>query len=305
MAGFLQKIFERFKRQSRDAPTPPPSTESEAPVAAESETPAAGAGSGEVDPPQLLAACAQSVGLLRDHNEDSMFMLSTTITGSDEQLPFGLYIVADGMGGHSNGEVASSIAVRTVAHRVIERLYTPLLKSPGSSPEVSIQEVMQESTLEAHEIITREAPGGGTTLTAALILGSQMTITHVGDSRACYISPQGELKVLTRDHSLVQRLVELKQLSPEEAAIHPQRNVLYRALGQGEPLEPDIQTFPLPEGGSLLICSDGLWGAAPENEITQSALHISSPLEACQRMVDSANQAGGPDNISVILVRLP
>src|SRR5690606_16809742 len=107
MSGIWQKILERFKRLSRDGPTQPLPTDREAPVPAESETPTAGTDTGEIDPPQFLAACAQSVGLLRDHNEDSMFMLSTVLTCGEVQLPFGLYIVADGMGGHSNGEVAS------------------------------------------------------------------------------------------------------------------------------------------------------------------------------------------------------
>ena len=113
------------------------------------------------------------------------------------------------------------------------------------------------------------------------------------------------MKPLTRDHSLVRRLEELGQLTPEEAAIHPQRNVLYRALGQGEPFEPEIITAPLPQPGYLLVCSDGLWGVVPEErmgEIIKSAPLLST---ACQGLIDAANAAGGPDNISAILVRLP
>ena len=102
-------------------------------------------------------------------------------------------------------------------------------------------------------------PGGGTTLTVAVILGSQVTLGHVGDTRA-YLFEENGAHVITRDHSLVKRLEELGQLTPEEAETHPQRNVLYRAIGQGANLEIDVMTHPLPSGGMLLICSDGLWG---------------------------------------------
>jgi serine/threonine protein phosphatase PrpC len=113
------------------------------------------------------------------------------------------------------------------------------------------------------------------------------------------------MKPLTRDHSLVKRLEELGQLTPEEAAIHPQRNVLYRALGQGEPFEPEVITAPVPDSGYLLICSDGLWGVVPERELGMIIKNSTTLHDACQYMVDAANEAGGPDNISAILVRLP
>ena len=164
---------------------------------------------------------------------------------------------------------------------------------------------MQEGVLEAHKAILKQASGGGTTLTAALIVGEQITIAHIGDSRAYAISRDGKMEVLTRDHSLVKRLEELGQITSEEAAIHPQRNVLYRALGQGEPFDPDIITAPMPEGGFLLLCSDGLWGAVPQEEMLKLITSNQSPFEACRLMVEAANKAGGPDNISAVLARLP
>jgi serine/threonine protein phosphatase PrpC len=169
----------------------------------------------------------------------------------------------------------------------------------------SLHEIMQEGVFEAHRVITKDAPGGGTTLTAAIVLGNQITITHVGDSRAYLINQDGNIKVLTHDHSLVKRLEELGQLTPEEAAIHPQRNVLYRALGQGDPFEPDVDSYQLPKSGFLLICSDGLWGVISQEKILEIIFSAKNPQEACQNLVDSANAAGGPDNISAILVRLP
>jgi protein phosphatase len=138
-----------------------------------------------------------------------------------------------------------------------------------------------------------------------LILGEQITLAHVGDSRAYHIDKDGQMEVLTRDHSLVRRLEELGQITHEEAAVHPQRNVLYRALGQGEPFDPDIKTMHVPGGGHLLICSDGLWGVISEADIKTIVTGHLQLDEACQALVDAANAAGGPDNITAILVRLP
>jgi len=258
-----------------------------------------------LEPPQLIVGCAQSVGRQRDHNEDALFTLTTTLTSDYGNVPFGLYIVADGMGGHQHGEVASGIAIRVVAGMVVRKLYTTLLSLKHSPPEQSLLEIMQEGVLEAHRAITRQVPGGGTTMTAVLILGNQMTVAHVGDSRAYAISQNDAMTVLTRDHSLVKRLVELGRITTDEAAIHPQKNVLYRALGQGEPFDPDLNTMQLPDSGYILLCSDGLWGVVPDEDIHRLVLDAQNPEDACTKLVDAANEAGGPDNITAILVRLP
>jgi serine/threonine protein phosphatase PrpC len=256
-------------------------------------------------PSQFIVGCAQSVGLQRDHNEDALFTLTTNLASDDIQLPFGLYIVADGMGGHQYGEIASGLAVRAVSNTVIRKLFMPVYSTRPASPSASILEILNEAIQEAHQVVSREAPGGGTTMTAVLIMGEQMTVAHIGDSRAYLITPEGEFRPLTRDHSLVKRLVELGQITTDEAAYHPQRNVLYRALGQGEPVEADINMSTLPLNNLLLICSDGLWGVVPEAELLRLIQESSSPQEACQHMIDAANAAGGPDNITAILVRLP
>ena len=257
------------------------------------------------EPPQLIVGCAQSAGKQRDHNEDALFTLTTTLVNDNNDITFGLYIVADGMGGHQHGEVASSIAIRTMASSIVRKLYTPLLSPKPNPPEESLLEIMQEGVQEAHRAITKQVPGGGTTLTAALILGNQMTVAHVGDSRAYAISQNDEMTVLTRDHSLVKRLVELGRITTDEAAIHPQKNVLYRALGQGEPFDPDLNTMQLPDSGYILLCSDGLWGVVPDEDIHRFVLGAQNPEDACTKLVDAANEAGGPDNITAILVRLP
>jgi PPM family protein phosphatase len=164
---------------------------------------------------------------------------------------------------------------------------------------------MQTGIVSAHQVIKKIAAGSGTTLTAALILGHQLTIGHVGDSRAYLIGTGAKIQLLTHDHSLVKRLVEIGQISAEQASVHPQRNVLYRALGQGEPFEPDISSFHLQEGDHLVLCSDGLWGVVPENLLAETVHSTPEPHLACQLLTQSANSAGGPDNISVIIVQIP
>jgi protein phosphatase len=164
---------------------------------------------------------------------------------------------------------------------------------------------METAMAAANRAVFSGVPeGGGTTLTCALVIGQQLVLSHVGDSRAYVITPDG-FEQLTRDHSLVQRLQELGQLSAAEAAIHPQRNVLYRAIGQGEGLEVDIASRRLASGSMLLLCSDGLWGLVPDDRIQEMIRQAASPQAACEALVAAANAAGGPDNITAVLVRLP
>lgn len=297
MKGFFQKFITPNKKSQRNAANPPVSQE----VVAPNNKPY----NANIQPPQLIAACAQSVGAQRENNEDALFTLTTTLTSDHTNLPFGLYIVADGMGGHQHGEIASGIAVRSMSSYMVTKLLVPLLSVKPVTPEDSLSEIMQAGVQEAHRAITHQVPGGGTTLTAVLILGEQMIVAHVGDSRAYSVDADGKMETLTRDHTLVKRLVELGQISLEEAAIHPQRNVLYRALGQGEPFDPDIKRIQLPTNGYILLCSDGLWGVVPEEEISKIIFDSATPDIACQTLVDAANAAGGPDNITAILIRLP
>jgi PPM family protein phosphatase len=253
---------------------------------------------------QLIASVGQSVGKQREHNEDSLLAITSTISGSVDSIPFGLYIVADGMGGHQFGEVASNAAVRIMGGNIIKKFFPYLFNLPTEALQDSLQEMMETSIMEAHQYVQREAPGSGTTVTAALILGQQVTIAHVGDSRAYSVYPDGRIEPITRDHSLVKRLEELGHLSKDEAVNFPHRNVLIRALGQGESLEADIFTIPFPKTGSLMLCSDGLWGVISEKDIYRSIAEAPNLHRACQNMVEAANLAGGPDNITVILVQM-
>ena len=258
----------------------------------------------QFDLQQLIAAAGQSVGKQRELNEDSVLALTSTMAGNSGNLPFGLYIVADGMGGHQFGEVASNAAIRTVAGIVLKKFHPYLFQIKPDAMEESFQEIMSEAVNEAQRVIQLEAPGSGTTLTAALVVGQQITFAHVGDSRASFVYPDGRIENITRDHSLVQRLQELGHITPEEAENYPHRNVLYKALGQGDLLEPEIFTITFPQPGTLMISSDGMWGVVAEKDIINAVNESPTLQRACQNLVSAANTAGGPDNISVVLAQL-
>jgi PPM family protein phosphatase len=258
-----------------------------------------------LEPPQLIVGFGESVGKQRAHNEDTSFGLTATLAGTNNGMPFGIYIVADGMGGYEHGEIASGIATRTMAAYLVKNLYSPFFDVNPSPQVQSFQEILHDAVMEAQKAVLRQVSGGGTTLTAAFLLGEQATIAHVGDSRAYFIYPDGRMQVITRDHSIVKRLIELGQITEKEALTHPQRNVLYRALGQGEPFEPDVSTYPLPHPGYLMLCTDGLWNVVDETEIFRIVINALNPSLACHALVEAANAAGGPDNISVVLIQHP
>jgi len=248
----------------------------------------------------IRMAHSQSVGRVRDHNEDVLLTLTSTFEGDEKMPSFGLYVVADGMGGHSLGERASAVAARTVAREITKRIYLTLLDD-SEAERTPLQQVVEEALTEANRAVAKAVGEGGTTGTVALIFNDQLIVGHVGDSRAYLITHDG-LEQITRDHSLVQRLVELGQLSQAEAAIHHQKNVLYKAIGQGEGLEADVNMYRLSPGTKILLCSDGLWGYVEEPQLLNIVRQAPSLKMACDRMVNAANEAGGPDNITAVLI---
>ncbi|MDP1544721.1 MAG: protein phosphatase 2C domain-containing protein [Anaerolineales bacterium] len=301
MAEFFRKLFgskNNLEKQSQiDSVTTAPLTDQQISSIVASQNV-------KYEMKQLVASVGQSVGKQREHNEDSVLALTATISGSTESIPFGLYIVADGMGGHQFGEVASNAAVRIIGGNIMKKFHSFLYHLPTQTLQDALQEVMEASVMEAHQYVQREAPGSGTTVTAALVLGQQVTIAHVGDSRAYAVYPDGRMEPLTRDHSLVKRLEELGHLSKDEVESFPHRNVLIRALGQGETLEADIFTVPFPQSGYLMICSDGLWGVVNEKDLFRLIVEAPNLQRACQSLVEAANAAGGPDNITVTLTQM-
>jgi len=299
LSGWFKNLF-----GSKSSPSKTLDTANTAPLTEQQLQAIVGNQNPHFDLQQLISASGQSVGKQRELNEDSLLSITTTMAGNSGNLPFGLYIVADGMGGHQFGEVASNAAIRTVASYVLRKFHSYLFQIKTDTMDESFQEIMLASVNEAQKSIQREAPGSGTTLTAALVLGQQITVAHVGDSRAYFVFPDGRIEALTRDHSLVKRLEELGHISPEEAENYPHRNVLYRALGQGEILEPDIFTVAFAQPAYLMLCSDGLWGVVSEQDLVRAINEAPSMQRACQNLITAANMAGGPDNISVVLVQL-
>jgi serine/threonine protein phosphatase PrpC len=243
---------------------------------------------------------ASDPGRIRDHNEDASLAWQFMIAQEGHApQPLGLFIVADGMGGHARGEQASALAIRLAADYVIRHVSLPLLNADGGVAErVPIHEILDTSMRIAHEAVLRQLPEAGTTMTMALLMDDGVYIAHVGDSRA-YLGERGRLRLLTQDHSVAARLLEMGHASFEEVA--SQRNILYKALGQGAQIEPDILYQDMDWGQYLLICCDGLWGKVSDEEMAAIIEAARTPDVACQNLVALANQNGGEDNISVVL----
>jgi PPM family protein phosphatase len=252
----------------------------------------------------LVFGQASDVGMVRNNNQDAAVSFFSTARSVEDRPDFGLFIVADGMGGHHDGEKASAITTRTMAVQVTNTILMPLMIGKNDANAAPITETLVTAVQKANSEVISHVPDGGTTLTAVTLIGDLAYVAHVGDSRVYLMTNDGP-EQLTRDHSLVQRLIELDHLLPEEAADHPQKNVLYRALGQNEALEVDTLTRRLPPNSHLLLCSDGLWNQVEDREIFEIVKRYSNPQEACEKLVALANARGGLDNVTVILLQMP
>ena len=253
---------------------------------------------------QLVTGVERNIGLVRTNNEDSVFKMTTALDVNSTSMVFGIFMVADGMGGHKNGGLASEYCIRTMAEHLVNNIYFPLVGPDNAPPASSLQDILREGIQKADKAVNLKAPGGGTTLTAAVLIGNQLTIAHVGDSRAYAVYPDGRINTLTADHSVVSRLVELGHLSPEEAKDHPRKSMLYNSIGQGETPRPDIFTINFPYPGHLLLCSDGLWGEVEDDEIVGIINQAPNPQNASYKLVEAAINNGGGDNIGIVLTAL-
>ncbi len=253
---------------------------------------------------QLVTGIERNIGLVRANNEDSVFKMTTSLDANKTSMVFGIFMVADGMGGHTNGGLASEFCIRTMAEHLVHNIYFSLAGPDKIPPSSSLQEILREGIQKADKSVAKNAPGGGTTLTAAVLIGNQLTIAHVGDSRAYAIYPDGRINLLTSDHSVVSRLVELGHLSEEEAKDHPRKSMLYNSIGQGETPRPDIFTVNFPYPGHLLLCSDGLWGEVEEDDILEIVNQAPNPQNASYKLVEAAINNGGGDNIAIVLTAL-
>ncbi len=238
----------------------------------------------------MKIAAKSDVGNVRTNNEDAYLV--------DAQL--GLLIVADGMGGHVGGEVASALAAETIAAVVKERL-------SGAEDPGQIGQLLREAIQTAHaEVCARAAANPalhemGTTVVVALCQGDTVHIAHVGDSRA-YRLHRGDVQQLTEDHSVVAQLIKAGQLTPKEARHYPLRHQITRCLGGPDTAQPDLQCLTWERGDSLLLCSDGLTNMVDDRNIRKLLLKGGEDVQAsCEALVELANASGGQDNTTVIV----
>jgi PPM family protein phosphatase len=249
---------------------------------------------------RVLVAGETNVGMKRTHNEDSFDLI-------DEER---LFIVADGMGGHASGEVASKMAIETLRE---------FFRATGQDPEATWPYKMDKSrgyeenrlitsvklaNLRIHESQYREPKlkGMGTTFVGVLVIDEGVLIAHVGDSRV-YRLRQGKLEAMTEDHSLLNDYIKMKRLTEEEIANFPHKNVIVRALGMKETVKVDTR-LDVPQPGDLyLLCSDGLSGPVTDPEIQEIMASTPDLKASVSKLIERANQNGGPDNVTAVLIR--
>jgi PPM family protein phosphatase len=269
-------------------------------------------GAGAEAVPWFAAALRTDRGQARDDNQDAVYGITALLPRtSPEGVPvaFGFFAVADGMGGLADGALASTGAIRTVAEHIVTALLTPALGGPQRAAEQgTVADILRAGMTTANAAIHRQAKRNnapsGTTFSGAVLLGRQLIVGHVGDSRIYLFGPEG-LRRLTTDHSMVGRLIEMGHMQPEDVYNNPQRNALYRTLGLTPQVEIETASLGWGQATHLLLCSDGLWDVVGEPAMT-AALREEATIEAAaDRLVAEANSLGGPDNISAIVVRLP
>lgn len=238
-------------------------------------------------PPTLRFAVGSDIGRRRSMNQDS---------GCSSPR---LLAVADGMGGHAHGEVASAVAIAELANLDIR------LRDAGTAG-ADLLALLQDAVARAAARLTDEAShnpdlrGAGTTVVAMLLDGTRAGFVHLGDSRA-YLLRDGELLQLTRDHTLVQALVDEGRLSAEEAADHPRRSVLVRTLQAGGRDEPDLFEYEARLGDRYLLCSDGVTAVLSDQDLLDVLSTAAEPAEVVERLIELANAGGGPDNITCVV----
>ncbi len=242
----------------------------------------------------LHAAMATSAGPVRARNEDSSFI--------DEES--GLFIVSDGIGGAQAGEVASRMVTT-----VLPRMILPRLAGGREAHSQAIRSWLRRDMLLLSRGMYLESAGNplaegmGATVILVLVLANRAFVGHMGDSRA-YLCRAGGLTQLTRDHSILSLLLQAGEISVAEAQVHPARGRLTRYVGMKEEVDPDIHTVRLQDGDRLLLCTDGLSGMISSAQIVQILNLFPDPAQACRRLVETANEAGGSDNVTALIVNV-
>jgi serine/threonine protein phosphatase PrpC/predicted RNA-binding Zn-ribbon protein involved in translation (DUF1610 family) len=259
----------------------------------------------------VLIGVATDVGKTRagERNEDSLGSLVLNMAHDSHMQPLALGIVADGLGGHVNGQDASRLAVRMVTEYILRKVALSLVSLPvdGVAIEEDLKTVLLEGALAANTALcnANDETGAdmGSTLVAALLFGSSAYIINVGDSRG-YLFFDGELRQITTDHSFIEQLIVSGFVAPEDRYTHPQRNQILRSLGDDVDVDIDFFEQKLKPGMRLLLCCDGLWEMVRDDEIESILRETASPQEACDRLIESANEHGGEDNISVVVIEV-
>lgn len=274
----------------------------------------------------MQAAALTDQGLLREINEDRV---SAQVYLGNKR-PVGLFIVCDGMGGHMGGEHASYWAIEAIKQELADLLASPDPRAtvligkqtatrarklrpgpPAELPdEAGMEARVREAVMKANQVVfeyarhkPEKAADAGTTVTLALVVGNHAVIANAGDSRT-YLLRNHQLRQITQDHSLVASLVLQGQILPDEVYTHPQRNIIYRFLGQQGQLQLDLFHESLRPGDYLLLCSDGLWEMVrSDQQLVHAIEQASDPRQACEELIKLANMAGGEDNISVVVVK--
>jgi serine/threonine protein phosphatase PrpC len=254
---------------------------------------------------RMIVGFKSDTGKVRELDEDSMLVWTMSYTYESRVDQVGLFVVADGMGGHEAGEVASQIAIQTLADVLLRNVFTPEIQ--GDAPSTAeIQHWMQEAVETANDQVYLERQKRdsdmGTTITVALVKDWTLHLAHVGDCRAYRWGEDG-FEQLTTDHSIVASMIAAGTAEPEEIYTHPQRSVIYRCIGDRPTVQVDVSSLSLAPEDRLILCCDGLWEMIRNDGIQDVMLRESDPQTGCDIMVDEANAAGGTDNISVIVVQ--
>jgi serine/threonine protein phosphatase PrpC len=256
---------------------------------------------------RLLVGQRSDAGLVRELDEDSLLCLTITPSYEARIGPvLGLFSIADGMGGHEGGEMASKMAIQVLAEKTMKDILLPMMAGELVLDE-DVATLLRRVTIAANDAVylARQKRGNdmGTTLTTVLVRDERLFLAHVGDSRAYRWDAEG-LEQLTVDHSVVASMIAEGQIDPEEIYTHPHRSVVYRCIGDKPTVEVDTDMLPLAPGDRILLCSDGLWEMIRDEGIEDVLMQEADPQAAADLLVKHANVAGGEDNISVIVIQV-
>ncbi len=249
-------------------------------------------------------AAGTDVGRKREVNEDSILALDLSTYTARLNRSAALLLVADGVGGAAQGEVASRLAIDTIRSEVVDALS---VRPPPGGTEVEFGGLIKGAVEQANRAINRARQQAhsdmGTTLVGALLLGYEAFVVNVGDSRAYLVTREGYRRI-SRDHSLVQALVDGNHIREEEVRTHPQRNLILRGLGERASVEVDLFREVLKPGQWLVLCSDGVWEKMQDADIQRIVSESARPERACAALIELANRNGGEDNISVVIAQI-